>query len=734
MNNKVFEEAPQQIKAPRPAGPAGGAMDKFRKAARQLAYDIRYKVKKGFKEGQKTDPASLKRAYVQELGKSSSPGPVKLLAKKMLIGEEYDMFDISENVSSTTSKVLGMVFSEGTGDYVLRVKDPNAGTQYTRSYNNYAAAEAKANQLRKKGLRVEITTSSSQKKDTYDKTGEKKNDGNLANNYPPYDKVTRGDVIAGAKGEDQMGGKRKVNKESFFYEAEKNIDDDEEKLDVMKGKNKIIINPSVLENAAEYFYNQGYTEKDIAVISEGMGYDQFVEFVNDIGSTLLAEATAVQGELLTSTGKARKNPKITKAKGTATPVSKSSSTKETEKPKVTKPSPGQLSIDYNKKPTPPGQERIRKSLQKATSPEAKKQMTKTVTRGVGDTLARAALSAWQGHKAAMKKKGEGGSVAQQIGAGAGRALGSFFRKGTEHLKNSYEFTGWVDSLINEGYDIGDWTISELYDEFITEKSMSVSQQQAAGAAYAAKKGEIDPSELRGASLEMYKTMTKKQLRDFAKTKHEGLPDKKETEDDDNGESVEEQTMGMMSPKERERYLEYLQRKQSQRTLRTPTGRTETPTTIRKGPKKIEVIKSSYEMDEECGCDEEGNEEDPRSMKTKKDLIKNKLRAMGLKMSYEPDGEMIDELNRSEKETGIDTKTGKPIVPGGSMRGDPAFRFVSKMVRSNQGRPAGQNPKVRGKKPPAAGDIGGPKTPAQKVAKRRADAKSAWEFMSDTRGT
>lgn len=607
MNNKVFEEAPQRIKAPRPAGPFGGAMDKFRKAARQLAYDIRYKVKQGFKEGQKTDPASLKRAYIQELGKSSSPGPVKLLAKKMLIGEEYDMFDISEDVSSTTSKVLGMVFSEGTGDYVLRVKDPNAGTQYTRSYNNYAAAEAKANQLRKKGLRVEITTSSSQKKDTYDNTGGKRNDGNLANNYPPYDKVTRGDVIAGAKGEDQMGGKRKVNKESFFYEAEKNIDEDEEQLDVMKGKNKIIINPSVLENAAEYFYNQGYSEKDIAVISEGMGYDQFVEFVNDIGLTLLQEATTHQGELLTSTGKARKNPKITKAKGTSTPVNHTPSSKKSEESKSKKNSPGQLSIDYNKKPIPPGQERLRQSLQRATSPEARKQMAKSaagVLAGARDTAARAALSAWKGHKAAMKKKSEGGSVAQQIGAGAGRALGSFLRRGTGHLNDSYEFTGWVDSLINEGYDIGDWTISELYDEFITEKSMSVSQQQAAGAAYAAKMGKIDPSELQGASLEMYKTMTKKQLRDFAKTKHTGLPDKKEKEDDDNGESVEEQrTLGMMSDEERKRWLKKLEREQSQNTLRTPTGRrSETSTTRRKGPNI--VIRSSYEMGEGCGCDEE----------------------------------------------------------------------------------------------------------------------------------
>ena len=39
---------------------------------------------------------------------------------------------------------------------------------------------------------------------------EKKGDGNLANNYPPYDKVTRADIIAGAKGEDQMGGKKNI--------------------------------------------------------------------------------------------------------------------------------------------------------------------------------------------------------------------------------------------------------------------------------------------------------------------------------------------------------------------------------------------------------------------------------------------------------------------------------------------------------------------------------------------
>ena len=38
---------------------------------------------------------------------------------------------------------------------------------------------------------------------------QEKNDGNLANNAPPYDKVTRRDGITGAMVKDEMGGKRK---------------------------------------------------------------------------------------------------------------------------------------------------------------------------------------------------------------------------------------------------------------------------------------------------------------------------------------------------------------------------------------------------------------------------------------------------------------------------------------------------------------------------------------------
>ena len=49
---------------------------------------------------------------------------------------------------------------------------------------------------------------------------------------------------------------------------------------------------------------------------------------------------------------------------------------------------------------------------------------------------------------------------------------------------------------------------------------------AAGAALAAKRGKRSKSSLRGASRQMAKSMTKKQLREFAKTKRKKLPTKK----------------------------------------------------------------------------------------------------------------------------------------------------------------------------------------------------------------
>ncbi len=52
---------------------------------------------------------------------------------------------------------------------------------------------------------------------------------------------------------------------------------------------------------------------------------------------------------------------------------------------------------------------------------------------------------------------------------------------------------------------------------------SKAQQKAAGAALSAKRGDTRPSELIGASRQMYDSMSEKQLDDFASTKRKGKP-------------------------------------------------------------------------------------------------------------------------------------------------------------------------------------------------------------------
>lgn len=76
------------------------------------------------------------------------------------------------------------------------------------------------------------------------------------------------------------------------------------------------------------------------------------------------------------------------------------------------------------------------------------------------------------------------------------------------------------------FEIKEGSLEDSIVKNIQEKSVSVAQQKAAGLALAAKRGEKDPDELQGPSKEMMK-MSEKDLEDFAKTKHKGLPMKKE---------------------------------------------------------------------------------------------------------------------------------------------------------------------------------------------------------------
>ncbi len=54
---------------------------------------------------------------------------------------------------------------------------------------------------------------------------------------------------------------------------------------------------------------------------------------------------------------------------------------------------------------------------------------------------------------------------------------------------------------------------------------SKAQQKAAGAALAAKRGEVKKSKLKGASREMVESMSETELKKMAKTKRKGKPER-----------------------------------------------------------------------------------------------------------------------------------------------------------------------------------------------------------------
>lgn len=65
---------------------------------------------------------------------------------------------------------------------------------------------------------------------------------------------------------------------------------------------------------------------------------------------------------------------------------------------------------------------------------------------------------------------------------------------------------------------------QVLESYISERAVSKSQQQAAGAALAAKRGDAPKSKLKGSSKAMMK-MSTKELEKIAGTKHKGLPEK-----------------------------------------------------------------------------------------------------------------------------------------------------------------------------------------------------------------
>ncbi len=74
------------------------------------------------------------------------------------------------------------------------------------------------------------------------------------------------------------------------------------------------------------------------------------------------------------------------------------------------------------------------------------------------------------------------------------------------------------------------TEGEIGESEVTEKSVSKQQQKLMGLALSVKKGDTPKSKVSKTVKDLAKDMSKKDLEDFASTKHKGLPKKKETKE------------------------------------------------------------------------------------------------------------------------------------------------------------------------------------------------------------
>ena len=111
----------------------------------------------------------------------------------------------------------------------------------------------------------------------------------------------------------------------------------------------------------------------------------------------------------------------------------------------------------------------------------------------------------------------------------------------------------------------------------------------------------------------------------------------------------------------------------------------------------------------------------RTKKKEPTYLEKKGRTVAIKRRMKE--EVVTELNRFEKEKGVDTKTGKPVVKGGTAKNDKAFQAVAKKYASQMmGGP--QKKKVRGQKPDESN------TPFKRAAARIKQTKMDNKALAD----
>jgi hypothetical protein len=697
------------------------------KRIRQAVYDIRYRARR--------EEIELGQAFNQYMSHTSMNAVEKKAVKEKLglisgsgsspaVKEEY----VDEAIQSKKFKV--------------RVTDKNSGKSYVRM-----ATREKINSLRSNPniSSVEMTSygtpyegEKSKGKATASVTSGK---GLSKKDYDGDGKVESGakeyrgavhNAIQRKKGLKPDGKDTSNVKEGFSNwrtELSEVVSDDiasekksqikEKSVNNYVGKNKCVeINPKLSESienlggqliesvelseeyiaesvntAAQYFCEQGLNEVGVDILIEELGLDDFVSFIFEINDEIISEARAggVKVEPVTATGKPFKSGKPTKKGLERLQKLKAERKEREEKASSEKPSG------------------MKASLQRQSAiANAKKQQPKK--KGLLDRVAGAINKGIERHNAAMsaaketgktirKAAGKVGGVAKEVGkgaSGAAKLAGHVASKGLKEAVYGGEKKEPKDTRM---------TVTTA-DKKANTKAWQ--NYQAGHKGYKAADHLNAGYEPEGSSLDekiTAKTDIGMAIKDFQFSKSPQLA----------GRTKEERRKAAIAA--------VLTARRGGEKLKEQSVDSSSTLSAQQINSRRNLIAAQRKV----------SDADKNALQKKSDTNITSDNKTTLKQSFEYDSnsDNIDELNRAERETGINTKTGRPTQKGGA-KDDKAFTSVKRMIRGMEGTPAGQRKKEPGKKPPTAGQYGGPKSPAQKVAARRASAQRSQDLMHSPR--
>ena len=277
-------ENTEKSAAPAATG-AGGAKDKVEKQARQLAYDVRYKVRQSLKAqaGGKSDPAAVRKAYMGQLAKSPSNPAVKTRAKQMLMGEGY--IDVDSLVAQGAASAMYKVFVE----HHQTDSDGNViPHEETSPLNNGHKNDITEDKAKEKTYKVRVTDKESGnsyvRNATRAKIAELRNNPNISSvEMTEYGEPTRsekhkGSQTASVKAGKGVGDDKEVAKENYTWKdafgqlIEKTKNDEGDKKITGKGVNnsKLI---KVFPDEVKEGYGSKKKKKKVAEDAE-YGYDK----------------------------------------------------------------------------------------------------------------------------------------------------------------------------------------------------------------------------------------------------------------------------------------------------------------------------------------------------------------------------------------------------------------------------------------------------------------------------